>query len=117
MPELRGIISEEELQAYGGANIALLNNSNNTTGSGGEMHGSGEYEWDLVWTSDGFSGQGWDVGSWNTYYDLEGMFNQGGNVLEDWLAINDRAANIANAMSGLPWFTENGCGGLHQISV
>ena len=58
MPELRGTISEKELEAYGGINIMLLDNQRNTPGSGVTLQGSGDYTWSISYDENGFSGSG-----------------------------------------------------------
>lgn len=69
MPEARGTVTEEELQMYSRANIMLLDNSNGTTGSGGSgsVSGSGSYDWELIWDSDGFQSYSWEVDTWENW--------------------------------------------------
>lgn len=59
MGEVKGIITEEELKAYSGAEIMLLDGTNNAIQSEGEQAGSGNYNWTLRWDQDGFTGLGW----------------------------------------------------------
>ncbi len=63
MDELRGTISERELKTYNGAEIILLQNSNNGTTSdiSGDLSGSGSYEWRISWNEDGFIGIDWNA--------------------------------------------------------
>ena len=63
MEERSGVISEEELKLYDGADIILLQNSNERTGSdlSGELSGAGSYIWRIAWDQDGFSGQNWEA--------------------------------------------------------
>ena len=63
MNELRGTISERELKTYDGAEIILLQNSNNETISdiSGSLSGEGTYTWDIAWDENGFVGQNWEA--------------------------------------------------------
>ena len=63
MNELRGTISERELKTYDGAEIILLQNSNNETISdiSGSLSGEGTYTWDIAWDENGFTGTDWNA--------------------------------------------------------
>ena len=61
MEERNGIISEEQLKNYEGADIILMQNSNEMTdsGIGGELSGTGNYRWYISWNENGFVGVNW----------------------------------------------------------
>lgn len=60
MKELRGVITREELEAYGGAEIAMLDAGNDATDSTHELSGSGTYTWSFTYDdTNGFTGIGW----------------------------------------------------------
>ena len=61
MKEVNGIISREELEAYGGTNIMLMDARNNSTDSGKVVVvGEGYYEFSFTYdVNTGFIGLGW----------------------------------------------------------
>lgn len=113
MGQARGTITQEELEKYGGANIMLMNTGDEVGSSGGSTVGTGEYEWVLRWTDEGFSGIGWNPAGYDEVYQLEEAYHAGN--LESVLHSNNVGANLANALSGFPLYVQNGCGGLREI--
>lgn len=80
MGEVNGIVTEEELQAYGNANIMLLDGASESVGSGtGEVSGSGMYSWTLRWNEDGFMGIAWNVADYDTAYGFSSAYEQSGD--------------------------------------
>lgn len=66
--EVRGIISKEELEAYGGADIMLMDAGNDSTDSGHDVVISGDSHVSFSFTYDtisGFVGVGWTIGTNN----------------------------------------------------
>lgn len=83
MGQASGIITKDDLQKYGGANIMLLDGTNEVTDSSGSA--SGSIGWALRWDSQGFTGSGhWDFLSG---YDFEQMYQNG--TLESFLNDSD----------------------------
>lgn len=83
MGQARGIITREELEAYGGADIMLLDGASGSTGSGGSAGGT--VEWSIQWNSKGFTGKGWDYAE--QYKDFETLYKtEGSGALEAYFA-------------------------------
>ena len=61
MGEARGVVSKEELKAYGGAEIMLLDGDNTAIASSGSA--SGTLSWTIRWDSGGFTGHTWELAS------------------------------------------------------
>lgn len=60
MREASGIISREELETYGGAEIAMLDAKNDSTNSGGGFaEGTGSFYYSVRWDDNGFTGVNW----------------------------------------------------------
>lgn len=112
MGEARGVVSKDELKAYGGANIMLLDGTNEVTVSG-IASGSEQYEWVIRWNSDGFVGQGWTVGEWSEMYNFQEAYLNG--TLDDILNTGSNGMNISVTMAGMPRYTTNGCGGYQTV--
>ena len=104
----RGTLSEEEVQAYGGAMIDLLDNTNDMTGSGtsGTASGSGTYEWTLSWDSQGFTGYGWYA--WD--FDYSAAYNDGS--ISTLLNGTSEGYYVANDLSGHRNYVTAGCASL-----
>ena len=86
MGRAKGSITKEEAEAYGIPSIMLMDNSTETTGSGGiGGSASGTLEWALTWDAAGFTGSGWS--DFNDAFGLEDMAQN--NTLESWLEAND----------------------------
>ena len=67
MPEARGMISGSELRTYGGSDIMLLDGINDQITSGQQSaSGSGTFSWEITWSENGFTGQGWGIGEWSS---------------------------------------------------
>lgn len=84
MGEARGVVSKEELKAYGGANIMLLDGDNEETSSqtGGSASGSVTGNWAISWNNTtGFTGNGWDFQNQSEQWST--MAQNG--TLESWL--------------------------------
>ena len=78
MGQVSGSISKSELEKYGGANIMLLDGTNDITHSGGVVAGSGNYTWTLRWDDAGFTGKGWN---WNdTSINFSSIFQNEGDT-------------------------------------
>lgn len=58
MGQARGTISKEDLEKYGGANVILLDGTNDVFSSSGSA--GGVLNWGVNWDSGGFSGSGWN---------------------------------------------------------
>ena len=101
MPSISGRISKEDVEAYGGANIMLLDGANDVTSSGGTISGSGTYEWTITWDSAGFTGNTWNA--WGTNY--EQFFDNGtlGNEIRNY------GYYIASSLSGDRQNVIDGC--------
>ena len=95
MGEISGVITKEQLEAYGGANIMLMDAGNERTqsGGGGEISGSGTVTYYLAWTSDGFTGLGWVVNGrdLSNLYPTEGEMDA--YINENYLLIIDMLRN------------------------
>ena len=74
MGEAGGVVSKEELKAYGGANIMLLDGDNTAIASSGSA--SGVLEWTIRWDSGGFTGQGWNFAA-SYGQDFEDLYENG----------------------------------------
>ena len=108
MPQARGMTTVtqeelEELQAYGNADIMLLNNTNNQTNSG-EQSASGTIvvNWTVTWNENGFTGYEWNFDpswSWLTS-DLETLYNGGGDVV-GWFNNPENEYNVTNLINAL----------------
>ena len=62
MKELRGVITREELEAYGGAEMILLTEGNESISSQKRHEGSGTYVWWFTYDdTNGFTGVGWEA--------------------------------------------------------
>lgn len=113
MGEARGVVSKEELKAYSGANIMLLDGGNDSTGSGiGEATGSETYTWTIRWNSSGFMGIGWEVSDYDDYYNFSGTYETSGDsgVLGIFNTYDTLGVELANAMmSQSAGFRRNGC--------
>ncbi len=95
MGEARGVVSKEELKAYGGAEIMLLDGDNETFQSSDSA--SGTLEWTIRWDSNGFTGYGWDYLE-GSGYDFESLYTNG--QLKATLEGNDMMAyTLMNAIS------------------
>ena len=78
MPQKSGIVSEQELEAYGSANIMLLDGSNDTTSSGsGLASGTISLRWTLRWDAIGFTGIGWNQAWGNDRNQYESAYQNG----------------------------------------
>ena len=67
MKEVRGTISKEELEAFGGVEIALLDAGNDSTGSSTVIEGSMDFRYTFTYNDDGFQGLGWRITQWVDY--------------------------------------------------
>ena len=103
MKELRGVITREELEAYGGAEIAMLDAGNDSTSSDKTLTGSGEYYWSLTYNDSGFSGYGWKVTDWE---DLTHM-----TETERETYISENTAGIAIALGT----QRHPCASMHEV--
>ena len=88
MGQARGIVTEEELKAYGGANIMLLDGNNETFQSSDTA--SGSYEWHIEWDEKGFISSGW-IYLTGSGYDFEDLYKNG--QLKATLEENDGMAS------------------------
>ena len=101
MGEARGVVSKDELKAYGGAEIMLLDGASDAIESSGEAAGSGNYGWAIRWDGTGFTGNGWNVPGWSDWEDKFAAEYQDG-TLETYLENDVRlAVGIAGAMMDL----------------
>ncbi len=100
MGQARGIISKEELEAYGGADIMLLDGSSDSTGSGtGSASGGGTYSWEITWGQNGFTNRTWAVFSWEHKAEEFKTYYKNG-TLEEYL---ESPENI-NVATGVSYF-------------
>lgn len=67
MKELRGVITREQLEAYGGAEIAMLDAGNDATSSSTVIEGSMDFSYTFSYNDDGFIGLGWFITQWVDY--------------------------------------------------
>lgn len=81
MGEARGVVTKEELKAYGGADITLLDGDNTAIASSGSA--SGVLEWTIRWDSGGFTGNGWAFAE-NYGEDFQSRYNNG--TLDEYFA-------------------------------
>ena len=82
MQEIRGTISEKDLEKYEGANILIMEARNGSTGSGfsGSLNGEGTYTWSLSWDENGFTGVNWKAFSG---YDLTQDYSDISTLIEE----------------------------------
>lgn len=115
MGEARGIVSQEEMLAYGGANAVLLDDTNNTTDSStATASGSQNYTWSISWDSAGFSGVTWNLTDWpTTSQTIKELYtNQGDLAVKNYLEDEDNvgiALGIANSIRDKEIYVLNGC--------
>lgn len=103
MGEARGIVSQEEMLVYGGANAVLLDDTNNTTDSStGFASGSSNYNWSISWNITGFTGVSWHVSDdWNSITDnLQSLYASGGDSAVKSFLEADENVGIAIGLSG-----------------
>lgn len=89
MKELRGVITKEELEAYGRANAVLLEAGNDSTSSDTTLEGGGVYSWSLTYNDSGFTGRGWVVTQW------EDLTNMSEAEREEYILENTAGIAIA----------------------
>lgn len=113
MEERNGIISEEQLKNYEGADIILMQNSNEGTdsGFGGNLSGTGSYNWFIRWDSNGFSGVNWEAFSGENQLDVYGSLES----LETAIESDPVEFAISVATTNGP-ARRAGCAGAERIS-
>lgn len=89
MGSLYGITNREQLEEYGIPTVMLLDNTNDSTGSGaGHISGSEEVTWEISWDNNGFTGYSFKVPTWNRFWDEIEEAQEAGS-LETWLRENE----------------------------
>ena len=96
MGQASGIISQEELEKYGGANIMLMNARDGMQSGTSGIVQSGT-EWTITWTDDGYSGLGWEVDGWPTLNATNAK-----ETIDSWATTNPATPlGFMNAIGGI----------------
>ena len=102
MKELRGVITREELEAYGGAEIAMLDAGNDSTDSSKTISGGGNYTWSFTYNPvSGFTGLGWEASGINFETDYPNIEDRDAAIQEFQLEIGlDLGRSVPHKRAG-----------------